>query len=75
MSTYVGIDLGTTFSAVARIDETERSVIVPNVLGNPITPSVVWFGTTPPTVGEEAKAEQKAGATDVAAFFKRSMGM
>jgi molecular chaperone DnaK len=74
MGQAVGIDLGTTFSAAARVDDSGKSVIIPNEFGSPVTPSVIWFGSSPPTVGRAAKAEQKAGATDVAAFFKRRMG-
>ncbi len=39
----VGIDLGTTFSAVA-VMERDRPVIIPNPDGERITPSVVAFG-------------------------------
>ena len=41
MSKYVGIDLGTTFSAVAYIDETGLPQIVNNERDSNITPSVV----------------------------------
>jgi molecular chaperone DnaK len=74
MSIFVGIDLGTTFSAVARIDEHGRPVIVPSATGAPVTPSIIYFGSDPPAVGEEARLHQAAGAREVAAFFKRSMG-
>lgn len=43
MTSFVGIDLGTTFSAVATIDDTGRPVIVHNRDGSNITPSVVLF--------------------------------
>ena len=39
----IGIDLGTTFSAIARITEGGKSEIVPNQEGDNITPSVVEF--------------------------------
>jgi molecular chaperone DnaK len=74
MGHAVGIDLGTTYSAAARVDDSGKAVIIPNAEGQPITPSVVWFGSDPPVVGDAAKAEQKAGATDAVAFFKRRMG-
>ena len=38
-----GIDLGTTYSAVAHIDEFDRAIIVPNDINEPTTPSVVYF--------------------------------
>jgi molecular chaperone DnaK len=43
VSSFVGIDLGTTFSAVATIDDTGRPAIVHNRDGSNITPSVVLF--------------------------------
>ncbi len=39
----VGIDLGTTNSAVAFVREDGRPVCVPNALGDTLTPSVVHF--------------------------------
>lgn len=74
MSAFIGIDLGTTFSAAARIGDDGRPVIITNAEGEKITPSVIWFGSDPPTVGRLAKDEQRAGATEIAAFFKRAMG-
>tara|TARA_B100001094_G_C18014589_1_gene711906 strand:+ start:904 stop:1029 length:126 start_codon:yes stop_codon:yes gene_type:complete len=41
MSAFIGIDLGTTFSAISYIDETGRPKIIPNKEGKNITPSVV----------------------------------
>ncbi len=75
MSIAVGIDLGTTNSAVARLDEHGRPVIIPNDLGEPITPSVVCFKNGEVIVGQEAKELQAAGEPFIAAFFKREMGV
>ena len=56
MGNIIGIDLGTTFSAVARLDETGRPQIVTNAEGGNITPSVVEFlSETSFGVGKEAK--------------------
>ena len=41
MGNFLGIDLGTTFSAISYIDETGRPKIIPNSEGKNITPSVV----------------------------------
>ena len=38
-----GIDLGTTYSAVANIDEFDRPTVVPNDINEPTTPSAVYF--------------------------------
>ena len=43
MSKLVGIDLGTTFSAIAVLDEIGKPEIVPNEDGERITPSAVLF--------------------------------
>lgn len=77
MGIHVGIDLGTTFSAVARINPvTGKPEIIKNKLGQAVTPSVLCFqadGTV--LYGEEAKDEQAAGDTNAIAFFKRGMGV
>lgn len=75
MGTAVGIDLGTTNSAVAHVDAHGRPVVLPNRFGAPITPSVVCFRDGEVVVGQEAKELQAAGHPQVAAFFKRQMGV
>ena len=42
----VGIDLGTTFSAVAHIDAYGKPQIIPNTESERITPSVILFDGT-----------------------------
>jgi molecular chaperone DnaK len=42
MSRVIGIDLGTTFSCIAHL-EGEKPVVIPNLEGQPTTPSVVSF--------------------------------
>ncbi len=51
----IGIDLGTTNSAMAWVDETGRSAMVPNAEGEFITPSVVFFGDSEVVVGKPAR--------------------
>ena len=44
MAKYVfGIDLGTTYSCIAYVDESGRAVVVDNLEGTNTTPSVVNF--------------------------------
>lgn len=51
----IGIDLGTTFSAVAILDETGTPQIVPTSQGDRTVPSVVAFDqSSSPVVGKEA---------------------
>jgi len=70
----VGIDLGTTNSEIAYIDEYHKPVVIPNKDGNNITPSVICFDDQTTIIGEEAKELQALGTYDIAAFFKRQMG-
>lgn len=76
MGIRVGIDLGTTFSAVACIDEqTGKPKVIKNCFGSAITPSVLCFEPDGNVLyGEDAKSMQAAGDINAVAFFKRSMG-
>ena len=74
MANFIGIDLGTTFSAVGHIDGAGRAVIVRNKDGENITPSVVSFtADNAVNVGEVAR---KTLGVDPNTFarFKREMG-
>ena len=74
MANFIGIDLGTTFSAVGHLDENGRPVIVRNKHGENITPSVVSFTSDHGScVGTEAR---KILGDDPHTFgrFKRHMG-
>ena len=76
MGIRVGIDLGTTFSAVARIDpNTGKPCVIKNSFGSAITPSVLCFEPDGNILfGEDAKNMQSTGDTNAIAFFKRRMG-
>lgn len=69
-----GIDLGTTYSGIAYVDEHGKPVIVQNAENQRITPSVVFFDGDNIIVGEVAKENAKLYPNDVVAFIKRSMG-
>ncbi|MCX5653793.1 MAG: Hsp70 family protein [Planctomycetota bacterium] len=72
---FVGIDLGTTFSAIARIGPDGLPVTIPNAEGDLITPSVVLFETdVNVVVGREAKRAALAEPQNVAECIKRYMG-
>lgn len=73
MGKFIGIDLGTTYSVVAYINEHGKAEVIPNEHGHAVTPSVVYFGQGTPIVGDEAKERQEAGDAETAAFFKRNM--
>ncbi|MBV9140103.1 MAG: Hsp70 family protein [Pseudonocardiales bacterium] len=70
-----GIDLGTTYSAIAYIDETGRPTVCRNDTNSEITPSVVQFETpTNVVVGESAKQSAFIDADSVVSLIKRQMG-
>ena len=70
----VGIDLGTTYSAVAVFSQASSRVeVLKNSLGKETTPSVVFIENGKTIIGEEAKDEQKAGNINTAAFYKSMM--
>lgn len=73
--TPIGIDLGTTYSAVATIDENGSVYLLPNSEGSTLTPSVVFFeGSNSLIVGQVAKDARADNPTEVIEFVKRSMG-
>lgn len=70
----VGIDLGTTNSLVAYFDG-EKPVIIPNRLGESLTPSIISVDEEDVVyVGETAKVRKLLHPTFTAEVFKRSMG-
>lgn len=73
--TPVGIDLGTTYSAVAVLDASGEVRLLHNAEGAYLTPSVLLFdGANQVVVGQTAK-DARADTPDlVAEFVKRSMG-
>ena len=71
MGIRVGIDLGTTFSAVARIDPgTGKPVVIKNSFGSATTPSVLCFERDGNVLfGEDAKNMQSVGDTNAVALI------
>ncbi len=71
----LGIDLGTTYSAVAFVDENGEAKIIPNDKNDRITPSVVFFeNENNIVVGQNAKDESELSPDKVVSFVKRNMG-
>jgi molecular chaperone DnaK len=70
----VGIDLGTTFSAVAHIDAYGKPQIIPNAENERITPSVVLFDADSVVVGTVARNNAVAEPEKIVDFVKREMG-
>ena len=73
MASFIGIDLGTTYSSVSYLDDIGRPQIIRNAEGQNLTPSCVEIDGNEITVGEEAR--KGLGWNDkVLARFKRDIG-
>lgn len=73
--TAYGIDLGTTYSCVARVDDTGRAVVLKNAVGEDTTPSVVYFESPQNVVVGRAAKDSALLAPDlVASLVKRDIG-
>jgi molecular chaperone DnaK (HSP70) len=70
-----GIDLGTTYSCIAYVDEHGKPVVVPNADNDLTTPSVVYFESPGNiVVGETAKEVAETYPNQVVSTVKRVMG-
>jgi len=73
MASFIGIDLGTTYSSVSYLDDTGRPQIIRNSEGVNLTPSCIEINDEEINVGEYAR--RGLGWNDkVLARFKRDMG-
>jgi molecular chaperone DnaK len=71
----IGIDLGTTFCAVATLDDRGRPVSVPNRDGDVLTPSAVYFAPDGSVVIGQPAIDLALEQPDrVATLIKRRMG-
>ena len=71
----LGIDLGTTYSVGAYVDEDGNPHIIPNSEGNNMTPSVVLFDSADAiVVGDVAKDSVIIRPDDVVSVIKNDMG-
>jgi len=74
-SIVLGIDLGTTFSAMSYVNAHGKPEIVTNAEGYPTTPSVVhYYDEDACVVGEEAVKMVVIDPENVVRFIKRHMG-
>jgi len=75
MGKIFGIDLGTTYSCIAYVNEYGKPETVPNLDNSPVTPSVVYFqDENNVAVGEVAKEALRNEPELVCSTIKRQMG-
>ncbi|MBA4601277.1 Hsp70 family protein [Thermoactinomyces mirandus] len=74
MGRVVGIDLGTTYSAISVVNKYGKPEIIVNREGERITPSVVLFEDKEVVVGSIAKRSAVASPFNVVQFVKRQIG-
>jgi len=76
MAKIIGIDLGTTYSAVSIWDDKRQiPIIIPNLRGSPTTPSVVSLNENGEViVGEDAKQNSVVAPENTISRIKREMG-
>ena len=76
MSKVVGIDLGTTFSAIAELDDLGNPEVLSDPeSGNRITRSAVYFGKDKVIVGEKARDASVTNPKKVVFEVKRRWKM
>ncbi len=74
MARVVGIDLGTTYTVTAIIQD-GRPKIIPSAEGQHLTPSVVCYGDgAEPLVGESARRQAATHPRSSVFTIKRCMG-
>ncbi len=73
MSNIIGIDLGTTMSAIAKLNSVGKPEIIPNSEGERIMPSVVMVVENNINIGKIAKYEAPSEPDNVAKEFKREL--
>lgn len=70
----VGIDLGTTYSAIAHLNEDGEPEVIENADGRPITPSVVLLDEDRVVVGPSFQRISVADSDQIVEAVKREMG-
>lgn len=75
MGRAVGIDLGTTYTAVACVDEYGKPMVIKNTDGQTTTPSAIFVDPPNYVVGEVALQSTMTDPGRVVQFVKRFMGI
>ncbi len=75
MARAIGIDLGTTNSLVAYVDQRNRPQVIPVDEGRPLLPSAVFYGAGGEVeVGASARRQAPQRPVDTILSVKRFMG-
>jgi molecular chaperone DnaK len=74
MTKPIGIDLGTTMSAMAIVDDNGQPMMIHNNKGETLTPSAVLIRGEERVVGKPARNSALARPKNVVMFIKRQMG-
>ncbi len=70
----IGIDLGTTYSVMAHVNDVGRPETIPNAEGDLLTPSVILFDDGEVIIGKEAAKARATELVNVADCPKRQIG-
>ena len=70
----VGIDLGTTYSAISYLSESGRPELIQNSIGAFLTPSAIFVDGTEIVIGKEAAHASVMNPANYAECFKRDVG-
>ena len=73
-SRSVGIDLGTTYSALAFLNDKLIPMVAPVGDGSPVMPSAVFFDDEDVVVGQFALQQSKANANRLVQYIKEKIG-
>lgn len=71
---HIGIDLGTTYSCVAFIDEDGTPKVIPSSDAMETTASVIWFDGKAAYVGKKANDKKITPTSPIYEFVKRDIG-
>ena len=70
----IGIDLGTTYSAITYLDDDGKPVAIHNNIGEYLTPSCILFDGPDIVIGREANRSSVITPAAYDECFKRDMG-
>lgn len=70
----IGIDLGTTYSAISYLSESGRPELIQNSIGEYLTPSAIYIDGNQLVIGKEAASASVMNPANFVECFKRDVG-